>query len=130
LISVGTYARLVYGETEGVQRLLAGADIFFMNENEARGLFGSVSQARTWGEALLFITLAAEGALVIEGGQTYYIPGYPAPEVDPTGAGDTFCGATLAGLAQGLSPVEAAGQAVKLAAQTVSAVGPSALLEV
>lgn len=128
VISAGTYARLAYGETEGVQRLLAGADIFFMNENEARGLFGSVSQASTRPGALLFITLDAEGALVIQGEQPHYVPGHPVPEVDPTGAGDTFCGATLAGLAQGLSPVEAAHQAVRLAAETVSAIGPGALL--
>jgi sugar/nucleoside kinase (ribokinase family) len=129
LISLGTYARLAYGETEAVRQLLAEADLFFMNENEAKGLFGDVSQARPRLGALLFVTLDAEGALVIEGEYRSYIPGHPVPEVDPTGAGDTFCGATLAGLAQGLSPVEAAQQAVKLAAQTVSAVGPEALLD-
>lgn len=128
-ISIGTYARLAYGETEAVRQLLAGADLFFMNENEAKALFGSVKQARTRPGALLFVTLDAEGALVIEGEQRSYISGQPVPEIDPTGAGDTFCGATLAGLAQGLSPVEAAQQAVRLAAQTVSAVGPGALLD-
>jgi ribokinase len=129
LISLGTYARLAYGETEVVRQLLAGADLFFMNENEAKGLFGDVAQARPRPGALLFVTLDAAGALVIEGENRSYIPGHPVPEVDPTGAGDTFCGATLAGLAQGISPVEAAQQAVKLAAQTVSAIGPGALLD-
>ncbi len=127
-ISAGTYARLVYGETEQVRKLFELADLFFMNENEATGLFGSVSQAQTRPEALLFVTMDAEGALVIEGAQKTHIPGHPVAEVDPTGAGDTFCGATLAGLAQGLSPVAAAQLAVKLAAQTVNAVGPAALM--
>jgi ribokinase len=127
LISVGTYARLVYGETGGVRHLFELADLFFMNENEAGGLFGSVGQAQTGPEAVLFVTLAAEGALVIEGSQVTHVPGRPAAEVDPTGAGDTFCGATLAGLAQGRSPVVAAQYAVQLAAQTVSTVGPGAL---
>lgn len=129
LVSVGTYARLVYNDTERVRRLFERADLFFMNENEANGLFGSVGQARTRARAILFVTLAAEGALVIEEAQVTHIPGQLAVEVDPTGAGDTFCGAVLAGLALGQSPVEAARQAVKLAARTISSVGPAALLD-
>jgi len=62
LISVGTYARLVYGDPERVRRLLAEADLFFMNDNEARGLFGRVDQARTRPGALLFITQGEQGA--------------------------------------------------------------------
>jgi ribokinase len=130
LISVGTYARLVYHETERVRQLFELADLFFMNENEANGLFGSAARARARPGALLFVTLDAKGALVIEGDRVRHVPGQPVAEVDPTGAGDTFCGATLAGLAQGLSPVAAAEQAVKLGAQTVGAVGPGALVGV
>jgi sugar/nucleoside kinase (ribokinase family) len=129
LISVGTYARLVYGETDQVRRLLTAADIFFMNDNEAKGLFGRVENAQTRPGALLFVTLGAAGALVIEGVRVSHIPGQPTAELDPTGAGDTFCGATLAGLVQGQSPLTAAKRAVALASQTVSAVGPAALLE-
>ncbi len=127
-VSVGTYARLVTSQTAQVRELLEQADFFFMNENEARGLFGSIEQARSRPGALLFVTLDAAGALVIEGDSATHVAGTPVPEVDPTGAGDTFCGATLAGLMQGLSAVAAARQAVKLAAQTVSAIGPAALL--
>ena len=125
---MGTYARLVYGDTERVRRLFEWADLFFMNENEARGLFGSVAKAQTRPGALLFVTLGEAGALVIEGDRVTHVPGQPAAELDPTGAGDTFCGATLAGLVQGESPPTAARRAVALAAQTVSQVGPGALL--
>jgi sugar/nucleoside kinase (ribokinase family) len=128
LISIGTYARLVYGDSKRVRQLCALADLFFMNENEANGLFGQVERARTRPGALLFVTLDAAGALVIEGEQVSHVPGHPATAVDPTGAGDTFCGATLAGLTQGRSPVAAAEQAVKLAARMIGAVGPEALL--
>ena len=127
-ISVGTYARLVYRDTAGVRRLFEQADIFFMNENEANGLFGGVDQARTRPGGLLFVTLGAAGVLVIEGEQVMPVPGQAALEVDPTGAGDTFCGAVLAGLAQSESAVAAAQKAVSLAAQVVGAVGPAALL--
>jgi sugar/nucleoside kinase (ribokinase family) len=127
-LSVGTYARLVYGEMAHVHALLARADVFFMNENEATGLFGSVQQAYTRPPALLFVTLGAQGALVISGETITHIPGQVVSEVDPTGAGDTFCGAALAELVRGASPLAAAERAVALAAQTVSALGPAALL--
>jgi sugar/nucleoside kinase (ribokinase family) len=128
-ISVGTYARLVYGETTWVRRLFEHADIFFMNENEAKGLFGHIEQAHTRPDALLFVTLGARGALVIAGDDVVHVPGQAAAEVDPTGAGDTFCGAALAWLARGADPVVAAEHGVGLAAQIVSAIGPAALLE-
>jgi sugar/nucleoside kinase (ribokinase family) len=127
-ISVGTYARLAYGETAHVRTLLATADLFFMNENEAKGVFGSIAQARPRPQALLFVTLGAQGALVITDDEVTHVAGHVVTEIDPTGAGDTFCGATLAGLARGASPVVAAEHAVALAAQTVSALGPAALL--
>lgn len=126
-LSAGTYGRAVYGDTAAVRRLFEAADIFFMNENEANGLFGSAAQAHTAPGKLLFVTLGARGARVIQGDYATDLPGQPAVELDPTGAGDTFCGATLAGLAAGLHPVLAARQAVALAAQMISAVGPTAL---
>ncbi|MBN1993900.1 MAG: hypothetical protein JW953_14465 [Anaerolineae bacterium] len=128
LISVGTYARLVYGDAGRVRRLFAQADLFFMNENEANGLFGRLDRAKTRSEALLFVTLGQAGALVIEGKKVTHVPGHPATELDPTGAGDTFCGATLAGLARGESATTAARRAVILAAEVVGAVGAEALL--
>jgi ribokinase len=128
LISVGTYARLVYGDTDRVRQLFAAADFFFMNENEANALFASIENAQTRPGALLFVTLGEAGVLVIEGAQVTHLPGQPTTELDPTGAGDTFCGATLAGLARAESPLVAAQRAVALAAQTVSSVGPEALL--
>jgi len=128
LVSAGTYAHLVYNDTARVRELFAQTDISFMNENEANGLFGRVDDARTHAGALLFITLGEAGALVIEEEQVTPIPGQPAPEIDPTGAGDTFCGATLAGLSLGQSPLVAAQYAVALAARTVGAIGPAALL--
>ncbi len=126
-ISVGTYGRVVYGETAVVRSLFEQADLFFMNENEAGGLFGSVGAARTAAGKLLFVTLGERGALVIQGEHRTDVPGQGADEVDPTGAGDTFCGATLAGLSRGEHPVMAARQAVALAAEMIGAIGPAAL---
>jgi len=122
-ISVGTYAKLVYQQTAQVGDLFEAADCFFMNENEARGLFGSIEQAQTKAGRLLFITRAAGGVVVVTGEEATPVRGWPAVEIDPTGAGDTFCGATLAGLAQGMSPLAAAGNGVRMAARAVEVVG-------
>ena len=128
-ISVGTYARLVAHEIEDVRRLFRLADCFFMNANEAQGLFGSIDRAQTRPGALLCVTLGDRGALVIEGDRVTHVPAHPVDERDPTGAGDTFCGATLAGLATGMMPVVAAERAVEWAARTVSDIGPASLLQ-
>jgi ribokinase len=128
-ISAGTYGHVVASETATVGALFEATDLFFMNENEANGLFGAVDRARTAADKLLFVTLGERGALVIQGDQAHHVPAEPAAEVDPTGAGDTFCGATLAGLARGDSPLTAAQHAVALAAAMIGQVGPEALWE-
>ncbi len=126
-ISVGTYARVATNETETVRALLAAADIFFMNENEASILLGGASAARVRAGQLLFITQGAGGALVVQGAHTTHIAAAPAQELDATGAGDTFCGATLAALCAGAHPQQAARSAMPLAAAMVTAVGPAVL---
>jgi ribokinase len=138
-ISVGTYARIVYGETETVRMLFEQADLSFMNENEARGLLGD---SDLWGIAkhsrseaarganpkgLVYVTLGDRGALVFANGQQTHVAGIKANELDPTGAGDTFCGAVLAELARGANPVAAAEAGVRLAARVVEGIGPSAV---
>lgn len=123
----GTYGRAVRHHTQIVRETLALADIFFCNEDEARVLFGEIAAARTQPGKLLFITLGEHGAVVVQGEHHTHVPGQPVVELDPTGAGDTFCGTTLALLSQGEHPVLAAQQAVACAAEMVTAVGPTML---
>lgn len=127
-ISAGTYAHVVYNETEDVRTLFESADLFFMNANEANGLFGSLEKARTTPGRVLFVTQGERGAWVIEADSRTHVEAVPVAEVDPTGAGDTFCGVTLAYIALGDQPVSAARKAVVLAAKTVGQLGPGALL--
>ncbi len=127
-ISAGTYIASVDKSPHLVHDIIAQTDIFFMNQSEAIGLFGSLEAAHTEAGKLLFITLGAEGACVIQGDYKTFIPSVPAAELDPTGAGDTFCGAALAHLAQGKHPIMAARHANPLAAQMIAHVGPAALL--
>ncbi|NIM96392.1 MAG: hypothetical protein GTO18_22055 [Anaerolineales bacterium] len=128
-ISIGTARSIIHRETESVRSLFDGADVFFMNADEACALFGSAEAAVTHPGKYLFITLGNEGVLVIQGEQSTHLPALEIEELDPTGAGDSFCGATLAGLAMGEHPVMAARAALPLAAHMITAVGPTALWE-
>ncbi len=127
-VSAGTYGHICATEPDRVRALFNLVDLFFMNENEATLLFGSVEAARTQPGHILFITLSAHGAVVLQGDHATHVPGVPAIDLDPTGAGDTFCGATLAALARGDQPIMAAKSAVILAAEMIGAVGPTRLL--
>ena len=126
--AVGTYGRAVINFSEVVRQTFDEADIFFCNANEATLLFGSVENAITASGKLLFITRSADGAVVGQGDYQTRVPSIAVDELDPTGAGDTFCGTTLALLAQGAHPVRAAQQATVCAAEMVAAVGPTMLL--
>ena len=128
LISSGTYLCTIKDQPELIRRTIELCDLFFMNEEEAGLLFGSLDQVRTSAGNLMFVTLGAKGVIVVQGDEQTRLPATGARVLDPTGAGDTFCGATLAGLMQGLHPVMSALRAVSLAAEEIESVGPAALL--
>jgi sugar/nucleoside kinase (ribokinase family) len=128
LISAGTNGKTAHDETETVRELIRQTDLFFMNENEANALFGSVENACAEPGKRLFITLGQHGALVFDGNTRTHVPAPVVTEFDPTGAGDTFCGATLAWLACGLDPVSAASEGVRWASEMIQGLGPERLL--
>jgi hypothetical protein len=127
-ISAGTYPVDALETPEGVRTVMEQSDYFFMNDFEAEAVFGSLDAAHTSPGKVLFVTLGAQGVRIIQGDWSTTIPAVPASELDPTGAGDTFCGATLAFLMQNLHPIMAARRAVALAAEMIAYVGPTALL--
>ena len=128
MISAGTYSYVVKHEPETVLKLMTEADIFFMNENEANGLFGSIGNLVTDPGKLVCVTLGRNGVIVLTDDVSEEIRARPLEELDPTGAGDTFCGATLAGLSRGVFPQAAVTPAIDMAGLVVTALGPQALL--
>jgi sugar/nucleoside kinase (ribokinase family) len=126
--AVGTYFRAVTNFREIVRQTQIEADIFFCNENEARGLWEFEDAPRVDTGKLLFVTRHVDGADVIQGDYVTRVPTMPAHEFDPTGAGDTFCGTTLAHLANSAHPVEAARYGVAAASEMITRLGPTALL--
>ena len=73
---------------------------------------------------------AAAGAYVLDGGRITHVPALRAEVADSTGAGDAFCGGLAAGLARGLSIVEAVGLGAAVAGTAITASGSLRLFEV
>ena len=128
VISSGTYLCTIKDRPDLIRRTIELSDIFFMNEEEAVLLFGSLERATTATGKLLFVTLGEKGVMVVQGKDQTRLHAKEARVLDPTGAGDTFCGATLAGLMQGMHPVMSALRGMSLAAEEIESVGPVALL--
>lgn len=127
MISSGSFMDLVRDYPHKVRDLIEQVDVFFLNEQEAVAIFGSLDLGVTHPGKLLLITRGKSGAVVIQGQYQTELPAVPANVVDPTGAGDTFCGATLSNLLQGSHPIMAARKASALASEEVAHVGPTAL---
>ena len=100
--------------------LIALADYFIPNETEAALLTGltveTVEQAELAADPLIargarnvVLTLGSRPLLRTAGGQSTLIPSFSAgPVVETTGAGDAFCGAFAAALAEGRNAEDAA----------------------
>lgn len=92
--------------------IFRAADLLVPNEQEAALLtgrpVGSVAEAEAAAAQLLgygckavVVTLGSQGALLVRGGEARHFPAFPVEAVDATAAGDAFCGALAAALAEG-----------------------------
>lgn len=115
-ISAGTYARAIAADAASVVELMALSDYFFMNSNEANLLLGGKPEPS---DRVVVITDGAKGAVIYAQGQAFPIDAVAVRELDPTGAGDTFCGAMLAAIASGAPLLEAGQGAAHLASQVI-----------
>lgn len=105
-------------EAARVRPLLSRIDVLIVNEPEAAELLGHPVTAATAAEAAVeltrigaaavVLTLGAAGAMVCQGNDTFAIDAPAVDVVDTTGAGDAFCGAFAAELAEGTDLVVAA----------------------
>jgi ribokinase len=102
--------------------LLAGAELPTTVE-EAAVLARSLSGPRG-----VVVTLGAEGALVVAGGQATHVPAPRVNAVDPTGAGDAFCAGLADALVDGADLVAATRWAVRCGAAAVTRRGAQASL--
>ena len=121
-------ARALIGAAAGM------ADYFFPSLEDARALSGrhdpdaNVDWAHELGARVVFLKLGPEGVIVSDGTTRERIEGFRVRSVDATGAGDCFCGATLARLAAGDSIADAARYANAAAALATTGFGAVAPL--
>ena len=105
------------------------ADYFFPSIEDARQLSGAASPeenlawAHEVGAKTVFLKLGSDGVIVSDGKCRERLPGFPVEALDATGAGDCFCGTTLARLAAGDSIWEAARYANAAAALATTGYG-------
>ncbi|WP_419857780.1 carbohydrate kinase family protein [Candidatus Palauibacter irciniicola] len=127
-VGCGTYAPGIRAHPEVVERVVEASHYFFCNEEEAGLLFGSLDRVAVAPGRAVFVTRGPRGARVVLGDHAIDVPAPEVEQVDPTGAGDTFCGTALARVAAGDHPAIAARVAAACAAETVTDIGPAPLL--
>jgi ribokinase len=124
----------VAGHETEILDLLASCDVFLPSEVEARALTGTddlADAARRFaalGPSCVVIKRAERGCLVLDRGRVTEVPTRAVAPVDPTGAGDAFCGAFAATHLRAGDPVAAARVAATAAQFAISDYGVEALL--
>lgn len=116
LVTLDTHEDEVGGRQESLARLLPRLSAFLPSQEEVATLLGFDDPSRAIGELaglgarVTVIKMGAKGALVHDAtaDATWLVRPHPGPVVDPTGAGDAFCGGFLAGLSLGDEPSLAA----------------------
>ncbi|WP_205547394.1 PfkB family carbohydrate kinase [Pseudomonas carnis] len=114
-----------------MRALLPRIDIWTSNGPEALAFTGAADMSQALPmlnqhlQALLVVRDGSNGCWVGRGVETEHVPGFKVQAVDSNGAGDAHAGVFIAGLAQGLKPVEAARRANAAAALAVTRWGPA-----
>ncbi|MFT6407422.1 MAG: ribokinase [Arenicella sp.] len=117
--------------TDSIRSLpLHRLDTLIVNEGEAQGLCDKSkiddvvdTLRKLLPRTRVVITLGAEGAILIANGSVVKVPAVDTTVVDTTGAGDTFVGYFVAGLAAGLEDLPALERACQAAALSVQSLG-------
>jgi sugar/nucleoside kinase (ribokinase family) len=107
LVACDTMNYWIQGKRTALVRLLERVHILMVNDSELRELSGDwhIHRAARWvlarGPRAVVVKKGEHGAVLIEKGRTFFVPGYPLEDVfDPTGAGDAFAGGFMAHLAR------------------------------
>ncbi len=114
--------------------VLQGVTIFQPSEEELRALFWGETndlwemarKVSEYGPQIIVIKRGSHGQMVYDaqGNHRYEIPAYPSRLVDPTGAGDAFCGGFLAGFQKTNDPLMAAFHGSVSASLKIEGSGP------
>lgn len=134
-IAIDIETAMVAGR-DHLHRLLAMADLVFMNDSTYRAVTGAAPEAGgmagllAHGPRMLVVTCGAGGAMLAARDPVRAIAqqAFPATVVDATGAGDSFNGAFLAALLEGQAPADALRFACAAGSIAVTATGARSAL--
>jgi sugar/nucleoside kinase (ribokinase family) len=97
----------INGKRPTLMKLLERVDCLLVNDSEIRELTGDwhIHRAARWildhGPKYVVIKKGEHGAVLVGGGQIFYVPAFPLEDVfDPTGAGDAFAGGFMGHVAR------------------------------
>jgi sugar/nucleoside kinase (ribokinase family) len=134
-ISIDPHEEYVVGFEDRLRPLVEGT-VFMPSELEARLLFPDLAMVDPlefgfafaegldgWRPALVTVKLGGLGSVVRVNGRSLHVPALRAPVVDPTGAGDAYCGGFVMGWLVSGDPYVAAACGTVAAAETIGAVG-------
>lgn len=118
--------------------LLSRVDVLIPNSTELARLAGTTppsspeevaeAAARLDTDAALVVTLGRGGAVIVEAGRVEHVPAPRVEAIDPTGAGDAFCGALARSLSRGETLHAAVQRAVIAGALAVTRPGAQAAM--
>jgi ribokinase len=124
----------IRGREKDLCELLSIVTIFLPSRQEARLMFGRDAPedaARAFvaaGAKVAVIKLGAEGSLICFGSDLQHVPAVPVMVIDPTGAGDAYCGAFGVIYARSGSAVQAGLHASVAASFVVERLGATSAL--
>lgn len=121
-------------EPQQIQALIPSVKGFLPSQLEVDGIDGGepVEAAAGFvaaGAKLAVTKLGAAGCVVATADRCWRVPAYPVTVADPTGAGDSFCGAFLGATHAGHAPEEAAVYGTVAASFVLERFGALAALE-
>ncbi|MET9482532.1 PfkB family carbohydrate kinase [Streptomyces sp. NPDC006638] len=136
VITLDTHEGWAHEPPADVLALAARVDVFVPSREELADLAGyddpgrAVAGLRTQGVRDVVVKLGAAGALACRLGEDpVLVPAHPVDAVDPTGAGDAFCGGLAAGLARGESLLAAVRRGCASASFAVTSFGSMTLAD-
>ncbi len=136
LVSLDPHDEYIVGAHDELLVLLRLVDVFMPSRKEAALLYGRddpVAAARAFaaaGPTVVAIKLGADGSVVLGPGlaDPVSIPAAPVSTIDPTGAGDAYCGAFCVTYARTRDPLESGLRASVAGALTVEQCGALSIL--
>lgn len=111
------------GFNDRMQQVLAATDLFLPSGDEL-ALFGTIPELLGHGIGAIVHKQGAAGARYVDASTDLAQPGFPADELDPTGAGDIFGATFTTGWLTGLDPAENLRRACAAGALAVTRKGP------